>query len=382
MATWYQHLVWLFLQGTYGKRLKRFYHIRVSGDLDEPGPPFIFLSNHAHKTDPFLLGAVIGYPVNYMANVEAVSFMKRLGGAMVGVYAKKKGQNDLAAVRATFDLIRHGHAVGIFAEGDRCWDGETEPIVKALPALIQKLRVPVRLARMKGNYLSWPRWAEFPRQGEIHIHFSTLRQAEYRSMAREELAARINTALYRNEVKDPELQCVSFQGTNLAEGVQYLIWICPNCNSHDSIYGRGDRMVCNVCGCGWTLDGNLRITPEAKGCVDLKGLFDWQNSEIASMIKGPEDIPLTVSEDVYIRRSSFGGMEEGCTGSLLLFPRNIEIVPDKGDRLILPVHEITSYVDNFNRYFQFYHKGDRYRIRFMGKNACKWIFFLRKLQNL
>jgi 1-acyl-sn-glycerol-3-phosphate acyltransferase len=394
MANFYQSIVWKFLQNTYARSLARKFQVEVQQDAEEPKPPFIFLGNHAYRGDPFILGHFTKYPLNYMANVEAGTLLQRIGSNLVGVFAKKKGMPDLYAVRTMFELIKRGYAVGIFAEGDRCWDGETAEIIKNIPGLVKMAKVPIRLARLRGNYLCMPRWAEVERQGKILVDFTTIGKEELESLSKTELFQKISNFLYRNDVKDPELRSYTFGGQDLALGIQYLIWLCPACRSHDTIKGEGNTIICTHCQGRWQLDGYGSINPANEAGVDIKDWSDWQKREIEKNVDlENHQKPITISKDVELQLVE-GKKELTCgAGDLILFKDKTCFLPnipqvhhgpleryDYKEQLVFENKKIQYYIDNFNRNFMFSHGENRYKVFFKGKNACKWIFFFNALQ--
>ncbi len=381
MAVWYHRLSWKILQMSYGIYLRKKYRIELLSFPKEPDPPYIFLANHAHRADPFILGAFSKRAMSYIANVEAVSVIRRIGGRLVGVVPKTKGRPDLSAVKNVFQLLRSGNIVGIFAEGDRSWDGETDRIIENIPGLIKKADTPVRLARLRGNYLSLPRWAATTRSGKIYVEFFNLSKDEIRSLSKHELHRKIASLLYRNDIKDDNMQSIRFRGKNLAAGIQYLLWLCPSCTAQDSIYGKGDDIVCALCGGNWRLDGNLRFTPNNTTGMDLKDWSDWQKSEIRRICSRDKGEPLTVSNNVEMKIFENDDIRLCENGDITLFnDRLLFTSHHDGEKAVFDIGDICYYIDNFNKYLQFIYRREKIRFNFKGKNASKWIYFFRCLQ--
>jgi 1-acyl-sn-glycerol-3-phosphate acyltransferase len=382
---WYQWLSWKLLKYTFCINLKKKYHIKCITHRDRPNSQFLLISNHSHITDPFIIGSYESTPVSYLANYEKASLLKRIFSFAVRIIPKKKAVIDPKAIKITFSRLKQGENIGLFPEGDRSWDGETNKIYDNTIKFIRKLNIPIRMVKLRGNYLSFPRWAKSKRRGTIFVELSAIMKDELDAMTDEELQKAINNFLYTNDVKDPELQKVSFKGKNLAEGIEFLLWLCPACGKHDTINGEGDIIVCKSCGEKWIVDGNQRIEPKNKAGNDLKDWFDWQKTKIKEIIQNSDKesiLTKTNNVDIYLPRNYT--YELYSKGELILYKDKMEFQSSnkEKEKLIFETENILFYADNFNKDFEFNYHKDRIRILFNGKNSNKWIYFFKALQNI
>ena len=158
MATWYQNTVWRILKTLLFKKLRNKYNMSAIFHDEEPSPPFILMANHSHIRDPQMIGAYMKNTINYMANVEGVSGFQRFIAKLVGAYGKQKGAPDIKALKMTIDLLKDGHVVGIFPEGDRSWDGETAAFIPGSAVLAKKYKIngandkPINFKTMRSFY--------------------------------------------------------------------------------------------------------------------------------------------------------------------------------------------------------------------------------------
>jgi 1-acyl-sn-glycerol-3-phosphate acyltransferase len=382
---WYQSLTFRSLQATYGIFLKIKYKVKRIHHNKKPKKPFVVLANHSHRSDPFIIGGNVPYTIRYIANAEAVTKAKQFLGKLVGIIPKKKAVIDPKAIKETLRAIKRGDVVGVFPEGDRSWDGETDTIYPNTVKLIRKLKCPLRLIKLAGNYLSGPRWADTKRSGKIVIEYKTVTIEELNKMSDKELNKLIKDYLYQNDVKDPRFKEVTFVGKNLAGGIQFLLWLCPSCMSHDTIYGEGDTIICSHCGKKWDVDGNQRIEPNEEFGSDLKDWFDWQKEQIKQIAETVTNEALTSTKDIRLynpAKNTESLYEYYADGELFLYKDKMVFKPSdeqKKEEKHFNIKDIEFYVDNFNQTFEFsyVHIDDRYRIVFKGKNSNKWIFFLR-----
>lgn len=386
MTEWYHTLSWRILQNFYCTGLVKGFNVKYKFNCEEPEPPFFFLANHANFSDPFMIGNQINHPINFMANTTASGFRQRIGSAMIGVFSKKKGETDIAAVKKAINLIKKEHAVGIFPEGDRSWDGEVEPMMPTISSLVKRMGVPVVLANAKGNYISWPRWAETKRRGLVKVTYDLLSADDINAMSKEEIHEKISKTLYRNDLKDEEIMSVKFEGERLAEGIHFLFWECPKCGAHDTIRGEGDDIVCSECGPLYTLDANLRIlNPDEKSGADIKDFLDWHKGRIKEAVDSADtESLLTKSTPVRIVELEGGDESEDFgNGTLSLYKDRIEFADTSSSKLLqFNINDVKYFADSFNKFFVFGAGRRRFKFFFNGKNASKWIFFLRYLKKL
>lgn len=380
MAKWYQDAMWFVLRNTKVRKLIKEYNIEAVYHDEEPQPPFILMANHAHEEDPYMIGGYIKHTVNYMANIDGVSNFQRKMADLVGAYGKKKGATDFKAIKHTIELLKSGNPVGIFPEGDRSWDGETAEFIPGSVSLAKKYKVPIRLARMTGNYLSKPRWADFPRKGKVIVDLFTIPVEEIQSSSVGEIEERIWSVLHHDDIKSPRNEDIVFTGKNLASGIQRILWLCPNCGEQDSLSGKGDDIFCSSCCSRWTLDGSLKFSPKDLQGSDLKDWIIWQKEEMEKLIDEKSDSPMTETRDILLSELIEREMVNSCRGDLKLYGDHVEFVNNEGVKTVFIIDKLEHYIDNFNKVFEFDYDQKRFRIVFDGKNASKWIFFLDSIK--
>lgn len=380
MATWYQDAVWWILRRTFGTSLNNKYNMKAVFHDEEPEPPYFLMGNHAHQFDPYMIGKFTKYTINYMANIEGVSDIQRKFSDLVGAYGKKKGASDFAALKHTIELLKGGAAVGIFPEGDRSWDGRTVDFIPGTAAMAKKYKVPIRLAKMTGNYLSKPRWADNHRKGRLQIEFYTISKEEIESTELKDLEKKIYSILQNDDIKNPLNSEVTFKGKDLAAGIQRILWLCPDCGSQDTLHGDGDDIVCSSCGSRTKIDGNLRFMPTEKTGSDLMDWLLWQEAEMKKLCDSGDNKVLTETKGITISEVVDRKMVAPCTGDFRLYTDRAEFTGDGCGKIVFEIGKINHYIDNFNQAFEFDYKEKRYKMIFNGKNASKWIFFLNYLK--
>lgn len=395
MPTWYHRASQGLLRSLYVPTLLRKYSIVARGTELLPEPPFLLMADHSNFLDP-VIGAFTGHPIRYMANIEGVNPAKALAAGILGAYDRRKGGKDIAAIRETMRLARSGEAIGIFPEGDRSWDGSSADLKPGAGRLAKRLSIPLVLARQKGNYLAHPRWASAPRRGRWDVEFLVYGSDELARMSDGLADAIVAAAIAKNEIKDALNERRIFTGSGVAEGVGRLLWRCPVCGKADSITGRGDEIRCVRCGSRWALDANCRVRPlnaplslHASEIADLKDWYDWQAATLSELAESRElGFPGLKSEGVILSQRTAKGLRRLGRGRLFLRglasgrgigrSEGAELVFEApGTCLSFEADAVRGFVDNFNAFSEFDHRGQRWRVEFGGGNAAKWTVALK-----
>ena len=122
----FQRGVYAFCRTFIGPVVNILFHIRYK-PCKIQSKTFLALGNHTQNLDPAFL--VIGTR-RHMRFVANASLTKGLAGFFLnpffGIIPREKGAKGDAAIAAIEANLRDGVSVGMFPEGNRSWDGETE----------------------------------------------------------------------------------------------------------------------------------------------------------------------------------------------------------------------------------------------------------------
>lgn len=112
---------WWVGQRTLSPLVRVFARLRVYGADQVPREGGLVLAlNHFHWLDPAAFGAASPRTIYYMAKVEAHR-VPGLGQLIrsFGTFSVRRGESDREAVRMMRQVVRDGHALGLFVEGTR-----------------------------------------------------------------------------------------------------------------------------------------------------------------------------------------------------------------------------------------------------------------------
>ncbi|RDY70108.1 1-acyl-sn-glycerol-3-phosphate acyltransferase [Halobacillus trueperi] len=102
------------------------YRIKIVGKKNIPAEgPVIICSNHISNVDPPVVGITSSRNIYFLAKEELFK-NPVIGGILKKVHAFpiKRGMRDRNALRKGLDILKEGHALGLFPEGTRQENGE------------------------------------------------------------------------------------------------------------------------------------------------------------------------------------------------------------------------------------------------------------------
>jgi 1-acyl-sn-glycerol-3-phosphate acyltransferase len=146
-------VVWALARPTLGTLVRLVAPLRSYGSERVPRQGGLVLAlNHFSWLDPPAFGVACPRTVLYMAKSE-IHDVRGLGPLIraFGAFAVRRGESDREAVRLARELVRDGHALGLFVEGTRQRSGvpgEAKPGA-AMVALHE--RVPIVPAAIHGS---------------------------------------------------------------------------------------------------------------------------------------------------------------------------------------------------------------------------------------
>ena len=225
-----------------------------------PGPkvegPCLILSNHVTDFDPFLVGLSFSEHMYFVAgeNVLRMGFLSKIATRYASLIQRVKGTTDAEAALQILRTLKKGRNVCMFAEGSRTFTGETLPIALATAKLVHLSRATLVTYRLKGGYLSTPRWSAHRRKGRMSGGpVGVYPPEELKKMSEGEILDLLKRDLYENAYEAQRQDPVAYKGKALAETLETALYLCPKCRRIDTLHSAGDRFFCD-CGLSMTMD--------------------------------------------------------------------------------------------------------------------------------
>lgn len=264
-------VVRLFLKCKFG------YKYKIAKNLPEK---YIVVSNHTTDYDPLLVSATFKNQMYFVAS-EHITRWKTAYKFINFVFEpiiRYKGTSAITTVRDTLRKVKDGDSVCIFAEGVRSWNGETGEISLSTAKMIKSAKCALITHKIEGGYLVSPIWSEHgTRKGDLSGKIVGIYSAdELANMTDEEVLDIIKRDIYENAFLDKEPK--RYKGKKLAEGLENLLFICPECHSHDSFTTQENSVRCK--NCGLHFDYNEYGLLENIHFKNVYEFSEWQRKEI------------------------------------------------------------------------------------------------------
>lgn len=248
------------LRITFGSFLKKYYNLHFidNENIKNLKKPFVILINHCGFWDPFFVCTYLTQEIHFVTSDNIFRhpifkfFMK-----LFGSIPKSKFIPDATTIKYIFKLVKENKSIGIFPEINRTWDGSTFRINPNIGKLIKKLNIEVIGAKIKGGYLSLPRWSTKKRYGKVIIEFNYLLKSEdIKGLNNENINQIIQNWINYNEDDFIKENNYKYTGKNLAQFLERVLFICPNCNSLETLFSYNNLFFCSNCGLSFIYEEN------------------------------------------------------------------------------------------------------------------------------
>ena len=214
-------------------------------------PQYIVLANHTTDFDPIFMASSFKKHMYFVASEHIThwGFLSKIIMELAAPIVRYKGSVAASTVMDVLRKIKKGANICIFAEGDRSWDGVSGPILDSTSKLIQSSGCGLVTYRLIGGYFVSPRWSRHLRRGPIRGEVAGVYTKEQLAkMSIVEIQSLIVNDLYEDAYQTQSITPKKYHGRALAEGLENLFFICPECSSHDTLYSKKHHFMCSKCG--------------------------------------------------------------------------------------------------------------------------------------
>jgi 1-acyl-sn-glycerol-3-phosphate acyltransferase len=284
-AAWLYHPAFLIVSLYY--RLHYRVHIYNSELKSMPKGGCVVLATHTSNKDHFLTAMAL-YPRRVTFVMSEHFFAGKLLRPILKIMnaiPKKMFCPDTRSVLSMIRAIREGNTLLLFPEGRLTCNGKSCPITPGTAELIHNLGVPVYTITAEGAGKTFPKWAKKPRIGRIDVHLSKLFDGpELKEMHLDDIDRKITDAISHNAWES--LPDVKFKSKAPAEGLDGILWRCPECGAEHTLICENNTIICQNCSLSATVDAHGQIT----GVHGIKTVADWYEQNASTL---DLDSPLT-----------------------------------------------------------------------------------------
>lgn len=361
----FQRGVYRFCRFAIGPFVCRIFHFR-SQPCKVRSRTFLALANHTQNLDPALLVIGLRRHIRFVANA---SLTKGAAGLILnplfGPIPREKGAKGDAVIALIEANLKAGISVGMFPEGNRSWDGETEFISRRTARLAKDSGAGLVTYRFIGGYLLRPRWALKKRRGPMYgemVHEYSAGDLE--RMSEEEVYQAICRDLYVNAYDEQARRGDLYRGKHLAEGLEYAAYLCPVCFRFGSIRTSGNEIRCE---CGlqaqYTESGSFESET-----LPFKNFAQWNRFQKKWIHENAEILKKQISQAIAEDHGFKLTLVENGTSTLLSSNASIAVFGDRlelsfeGETLVCPIARITGFGTFLSRSMYFNCHTVRYQL--------------------
>ncbi len=214
---------------------------------------FILISNHTDAMDPGFEMVALDRYIRYVASDHTARMklgwvFKYIGGVIIKYRDRPSSELTNAIIRN----VQAGIPVGLHAEGAMTVNGQTGFISSNTGKLVKDSGVALITYKFVGGYLRKPRWANTKRNGPIIGHFvNEYSPEELSKLSVDEINEIIRRDTYVNAYEEQKKEMHDYDGENLAECVERVLYICPECGKVGTLHSKGNFLNCD---CGYKVE--------------------------------------------------------------------------------------------------------------------------------
>ncbi len=359
-------------------------------NIDEP---YLMLCNHVGSYDPFLVSKFIKKQPHFVSS-DAVMRDPVIGFLFrkLGVIPKKKNVKDSQVIRDMVTVARAGGSIGLFPEGARTWTGTSLNYDPVIGKLVKLLKIPVITVKMKGMQLSNPRWGQKLRRVAMEIDYElAFTKEQIAEAGTQEIFDKINKDLFHDEVDWQRSKMHKITSDQRAEFIEYVLFLCEECESIGKIKSGGNDFECSKCGRKTHVNeyGFFENKAQKPQLFDnIRDAYNWQRTTFESYIQkhfhNKTFAPLFSDENMLIYKEVNYKMELIGKAALLFYINRIVIKLEEGKAMEFPIKDISVLNPQFKERIEVTYNNENYR--FVGEkpgvSGLKWEIATSKIWEL
>ena len=212
---------------------------------------FVVIGNHAAALDFIPACVALKRRVNFVvSNAFYQTLPVRPLLEKVRVIPKNQFQTSISDMRKMREVIDNDMPLVIYPAGLMTENGVGTPIPPSTGKALKWFAKDVYVAKVKGTYLTTPKWSKLWRKGETTIDVYKLFDAEeLKDLTDEQIQKRIEEELYFDEYQEQKENPIAFKNGDNIQGLENVLYVCPHCGEQFSFSATCyNELTCNKCG--------------------------------------------------------------------------------------------------------------------------------------
>ena len=264
------------------------------GKLTEP---CIVLCNHGSFIDFIYAAALLRKYKPHFIVARLYFYHNILGWLLkkVGAFPKSMFALDLENAKNCLTVLKNNEILAMMPEARLSTAGKFEDIQDATYSFIKKSSVAVYTVKINGGYLADPKWGKgFRRGAVVEAELDILHTAdEISNLSIDKLRQSVVGRLTYDEFSWlKQRQNIRYKSANMAEGLENILAVCPNCLKKHTITTKKDKIFCEHCGYLTSIDDRYGFSNGFR-FTDLSKWYDWQTEVLKQEILENADYMLS-----------------------------------------------------------------------------------------
>ena len=260
--------------------------------------PWLILMNHSSFID-LMIASKILYPRRY--NIVCTSdglVGKETLMRMIGCIPTQKFVTDISLISDMNHALNvNKTSILLYPEASYSFDGTATPLPRRMGVIFKKFKVPVVMITTYGAFTRDPLYNNL-RKRNVHVSAKIeclLTPEEIAEKKTEEIDGILDKAFDFDYFKWQEENNVLVRETFRAEGLNRILYKCPDCMAEGKTEGSGISFRCNACGKEYEMD-ELGRMHALDGNTKFPHIPDWYRWE-------REEVKKEISEGTYLLES-------------------------------------------------------------------------------
>lgn len=255
-------------------------------------PPFLVLGTH-HAFMDFFVTPLALFPrrANYISELEGFENFGEWLYRQVGCLGTRKFVNDIALVKNIKRVVDRGGILVLYPEARYANVGTSAQLPDSVGKLAKYLDVPLVTINMRGNYLQSPIWNLKKRRGvPLEATITQLfTQEELRAAPVDAVNEKARAALAYDEYRWQYENRIRIDEPWRAEGLELVLYQCPQCGVEFEIRSQGAELFCGRCGARWHMTELGRLESAAgEASRHIPDWYEWQRLQVHRAIDSGE----------------------------------------------------------------------------------------------
>lgn len=349
--------------------------------------PFVVIANHGSALDFTNLIGTTRRPMTFVISKSIFSTLPIKGYIQkMGMIPKQQFQTSVRDMKQMKAVIDHGQPLVIYPAGLMCEDGLSTPIPPATYKFLKWLGADVYVARSTGTYFVAPKWAKGYHPGRTYMDIYRIFSKEaLATMPVEAIREKADEALRFDAYREQEEHMVKYRHGDRVEGLDNVLYMCPNCHTEFSIEVRnGNTLCCRSCGYEAVSDAYGFLHDQAGTDHGLRYVSDWSQliySRLRQRIAQGQELSLSAHTAIHMVNEKKKKFVDVGHGTVTLTQDGFTItghIHGSPTELTIPIANLPTLPFKPGRHFEIQHGSTIYRcVLEDGKLAMKFINMIK-----